>query len=191
MGLFKNIEEVENAGEALVQFANEAVYGQAFALSFPVCDSKLRSGDVSEPQRLDELAQVIEPYLQELVQESGWSPSANPLRQHAFEETISHKLDQIREHGLSNDSEDWFMNFAAYGRQAFLVIGMFVGARMADASGQALENLKKVWIETVLRADAYEDLKATRSRRRATKKRSGHEHLAHLKRREKSRVAKK
>ena len=141
---FETVKEIEKAVRELRKFAGDAVYSRLFervsSNLFPVDD---------EPT--DNIAAEMFPDLRELHRGVALDfESYKPLGEYMEK--------------LSNDAHDRVGEILFVTRQAYYVIGIFIGAALADPTGKALDHLSQGFIRATLAQPRYRDLPAKKKR---------------------------
>ena len=140
---FQSVEDVHDAVRALQAFADDSVFAIPFEYLclYPDCYSNLMN--VNDERRLMKLADRI-------------SPGLDAARKNTILEESLKKL--------PNDIQDLLSELETFSREAFLTIGIFMGARIADPSGKALENLSRGWVRAILAQGRHENLPKKKKR---------------------------
>lgn len=130
MVTYESIKDFERTIQALKELANDAVYGRLF---------ELRIGESNffhpDEHRMTDLAKTMEPDLE-----------------------MADLIDDRSCLNLPENLDTRLNDTLSIIKDTFFTMGMFVGACVADRSGQALEDLSRAWVRAMLAQPRYRDI---------------------------------
>lgn len=133
---FETVEDLHEAMKVVADFCDDLIYGRVFEIS-----SLGQSGESNlffDDERLREVAKAIVPYLND-------EPNL---------------VDTLTAACRTDDDQERVFDLVLETQNAFLTLGILLGARIADPSNESFKKLAAGWIRATLAQPRHEHLTA-------------------------------